>query len=170
MSMRSTHDPDTQLFMAVDECTYGSYAVTFTVHRDRMAEATSLIPLLNIVMEAKFGASIWEWFTDTAKDASQGYVYDAILGRLKNMDKEADAKKTTTLSLNSPRASISPPQNPPTKATPLILISLSCLRMKIQRINMVIPVVLSHSNQPANPSGPLTLPAATKKTTTIPTI
>jgi hypothetical protein len=90
MSMRSTHDPDTQLFMAVDERTYGSYAVAFTVHRDRMAEATSLIPLLNIVMEAKFGASIWEWFTDTAKDASQGYVYDAILGRLKNMDEEAD--------------------------------------------------------------------------------
>jgi hypothetical protein len=59
MSMRSTHDPKTQLFMAVDKRTYGSYAVAFTVHRDRMAEATSLIPLLNIVMEAKFGASIW---------------------------------------------------------------------------------------------------------------
>jgi hypothetical protein len=53
-----------------------------------MAKATSLIPLLNIVMEAKFGARIWEWFTDIAKDASQGYVYDATTGRLKNMDEE----------------------------------------------------------------------------------
>jgi hypothetical protein len=88
MSMRSATDPGTQLFMAVDERTYGSYAVAFTVHKDRMAEATLLIPLLNIVMEAKFGAGIWEWFTDTAKDASQGYVYDAIAGRLKNMDEE----------------------------------------------------------------------------------
>jgi hypothetical protein len=90
MSMRSAHEPDTQLFMAVDERSYGSYAVAFTVHKDRMAEAASLIPLLNIVMEAKFGASIWEWFTDTAKDASQGYVYDAILGRIRNMDEDDD--------------------------------------------------------------------------------
>jgi hypothetical protein len=90
MSMRSANDPDTQLFMAVDERTYGSYAVAFTVHKDRMAEATSLIPLLNIVMEAKFGARIWEWFTDTAKDASQGFVYDAETGRIKNTDEDED--------------------------------------------------------------------------------
>jgi hypothetical protein len=88
MSMRSANDPDTQLFMAVDERTYGSYAVAFTVHKDRMAEATSLIPLLNIVMEAKFGPRIWEWFTDTAKDASQGYVYDSETGRIRNLDEE----------------------------------------------------------------------------------
>jgi hypothetical protein len=90
MSMRSANEPDMQLFMAVDERTFGSYAVAFTVHKDRMAEATALIPLLNIVMEAKFGPRIWEWFTDTAKDASQGYVYDQETGRLKNMDEEDD--------------------------------------------------------------------------------
>jgi hypothetical protein len=88
MSMRSTYEPETQLFMAVDERTYGSYAVAFTVHKDRMAEATSLIPILNIVMEAKFGVRIWEWFTDTAKDASQGYVYDPKTGRIRNKDEE----------------------------------------------------------------------------------
>jgi hypothetical protein len=76
MSMRSANDPATQLFMAVDKRMWGTYAVMFTVHKDRKAEANSLIPLLNLVMEATFGARIWEWFTDTAKDASQGYMYD----------------------------------------------------------------------------------------------
>jgi hypothetical protein len=90
MSMRSANDRDTQLFMAVDERTYGSYAVSLTVHKDRLAEATSLAPLLNIILEAKFGHRIWEWFCDTAKDASQGYVYDAATGRIKNMDEEDD--------------------------------------------------------------------------------
>jgi len=90
MSMRSAHDPYTQLFMAVNKRTYGSYAVAFTVQKDCMVEATSLIPLLNIVMEAKFGARIWEWFTNMAKDASQGYEYNAETGRLKNMDEEYD--------------------------------------------------------------------------------
>lgn len=90
MSMRSANDHDTQLFMAVDERTYGSYAVAFTVHKDRMAEATSLIPLLNVVMEAKCGHRIWEWLTDTAKDASQGCVYDAETGRLKNNNEDDD--------------------------------------------------------------------------------
>jgi hypothetical protein len=73
MSTRSaTNDPDTQLFISVDKIMWGTYAATFTVHKDRKAEANSLIPLLNVVMEAKFGAQIWEWFTDTTKDASQG--------------------------------------------------------------------------------------------------
>jgi hypothetical protein len=88
MSMHSTNDPDKQLFMAVNERTYGSHTVVYTVHKDCMAEATSLIPSLNIVLETKFGARIWEWFTNTAKDASQGYVYNATTGRLKNMDEE----------------------------------------------------------------------------------
>jgi hypothetical protein len=86
MSMRSANNPETQLFMAVDERMWGKYAVTFTVHKDRKAEANSLIPLLNVVMEAKFGQRIWEWFTDTAKDASQGYMYDTETGRLKHTD------------------------------------------------------------------------------------
>jgi hypothetical protein len=88
MSMRSANDPETQLFMVVDERMWSTYAVTFTVHKDRKAEANSLIPLLNVVMEAKFGARIWEWFTDTAKDASQGYMYDNENGRLKHTDED----------------------------------------------------------------------------------
>jgi hypothetical protein len=90
MSMRSANDPDTQLFMAIDERMWGTYAVTFTVHKDRKAEANLLIPLLNVVMEATFGAHIWEWFTDTAKDASQGYMYDTETGRLNHTDEDED--------------------------------------------------------------------------------
>jgi hypothetical protein len=44
------------------------------------------------------------------------------------------------------------------------------LDLSFPRINTVIQVALSHSNQHASPSGPLTLQAATRKTTTIPTI
>jgi hypothetical protein len=90
MSMRAPSDTEVQLFMAVDERSYGGYAVSFTVHKDRLAEATALIPQLNLIMEAKFGARIWEWFTDTAKDASQGYVYDKETGRIRNMAEEEE--------------------------------------------------------------------------------
>jgi hypothetical protein len=76
--------------MAVDERMWGTYAVTSTVHKDRKAEANSIIPLLNVVMEAKFGSQIWECFTDTAKDASQGYVYDTETGRLKHTDEDEE--------------------------------------------------------------------------------
>jgi hypothetical protein len=58
MSMRSANDPDIQLFMVVDEQPFGIYTVAFTVHKDRMAEATSLVPLLNVLLETKFGARI----------------------------------------------------------------------------------------------------------------
>lgn len=90
MSMRSTNDPDTQLFMVVDEQPFGTYAVVLTVYKDQMAEGTSLVPRLNVVLEAKFEARIWNWFTDTVKDASQGYVYDQDTGCLKNVDDDSD--------------------------------------------------------------------------------
>jgi hypothetical protein len=85
MSMRSPKNPEIQLFMAVDERSFGGYGVTFTVHADRLTEATTLIPLLSVVLEAKFGPRIWNWFTDQAKEASQGYVYDTENGCLKNI-------------------------------------------------------------------------------------
>jgi hypothetical protein len=84
MSMRSASNPETQLFMAVDERMWGTYAVSFTVHKDRFAEANSLVPLLSVVLEAKFGPRSWEWFTDSAKSDSQGYVYDTETGQLRN--------------------------------------------------------------------------------------
>jgi hypothetical protein len=41
--------------------------VLFIVHKDRYEEANSLVPLLCIILEAKFGQCVWEWFTDDAK-------------------------------------------------------------------------------------------------------
>jgi hypothetical protein len=76
MAMRSASNPNTQLFMTVDERMWGTYAVSFTVHKDHYGEASALVPLLCVVLEAQFGPRAWEWFTGTAaKEASQGFVF-----------------------------------------------------------------------------------------------
>ena len=68
ISIKSFNYPELGLFIAIDEeMTAGAYSVIFTVHLDRFNEANSLVPLLCILLEAKFGKSIWDWFTDDAK-------------------------------------------------------------------------------------------------------
>lgn len=50
--------------------------VVFTVHKDRHDEATALVPLLYIILEARFGPCIWDWFTDDAKRVLTKYKWD----------------------------------------------------------------------------------------------
>jgi hypothetical protein len=75
------------LFIAIDEKLIdGSYVVVFTVHTDRYAEASSLIPLLCIVMEAKYGPQIWDWFTDDAKPITAKYKWDPAEDKVMPLD------------------------------------------------------------------------------------
>jgi hypothetical protein len=93
MAMRSSRDHKKQLFMAVDERRGGIYSIVFTVHQDGYPEANSIIPVLWVILRAEFGPKAWEWFTDMAKQTSQGYNYDPKTGQLKNTeDDEADDK------------------------------------------------------------------------------
>jgi hypothetical protein len=78
MSMRSIANPDFGLFISIDDkLTDHDYQVTFTVHLDRFNEAASLVPLLCILLQAKFGMSIDSlgWFTDDAKRVVTKYKW-----------------------------------------------------------------------------------------------
>jgi hypothetical protein len=59
MAIKSTTDPDMGLFIAIDEVFQnGGYDVIFTAHKDRFEEANSLVPMLYILLEAKYGPRI----------------------------------------------------------------------------------------------------------------
>jgi hypothetical protein len=77
MSIKSFADPEMGLFISIDEkAQEGGYVVVFTVHKTRHKEANALVPLLCILLEARFGPCIWEWFTDDAKRVLPKYKWD----------------------------------------------------------------------------------------------
>jgi hypothetical protein len=79
MSIRSVDYPEYTLFTSVDDhLSESEYEVIFTAHNDRFNEANSLVPLLCILLEAKFGIPIKElgWFTDDAKRVVTKYKWD----------------------------------------------------------------------------------------------
>ena len=78
MSMRSIDNPDLGLFISIDDdLSEKGYEVIFSVHLDRFNEASSLIPLLCILLQAKFGMGIDRlgWFTDDAKKVLTKYKW-----------------------------------------------------------------------------------------------
>jgi hypothetical protein len=78
MSIKSFADPEMGLFISIDETADG--LVKFTVHKTRYEEANALVPLLCIILEARFGPCIWEWFTDDAKRVLTKYKWDSESG------------------------------------------------------------------------------------------
>ena len=79
MSIRSVDNPELGLFISIDdELSERGYEVTFTVHNDRFTEANSLVPLLCILLEARFSIPIHElgWFTDDAKRVVTKYMWN----------------------------------------------------------------------------------------------
>jgi hypothetical protein len=78
MAMKSCRSPETGLFIYIDEEIIDqSYNVTFTSHVDRESVAKCLVPLLCLVLEAKFGYRILGWFTNDAKKASSQWRWDS---------------------------------------------------------------------------------------------
>jgi hypothetical protein len=83
MSMKSFNDPNMGLFISINKhILAASYMVTFMAHRDRAVEAASLVPLLCLVLEHRFGPLIWEWFTDDAKKAKLDWKWVAEVSRI----------------------------------------------------------------------------------------
>jgi hypothetical protein len=77
MSIKYFADPEMGLFISIDEKAQdGGYVVVFMVHKTRHKEANALVPLLCILLEARFGPCIWEWFTDDAKWVLTKYKWD----------------------------------------------------------------------------------------------
>lgn len=91
MSIKSLDYPELGLFISIDEhMDEGAYLVTFTAHRERFDEANSLVPLLCILLEEKFGTSVWEWFTDDAKRVVTKYKWCKDAARVVLIDPEEE--------------------------------------------------------------------------------
>jgi hypothetical protein len=66
--------------------------VIFTIHKDWHNEANALVPLLCIILQAKYGLLIWEWFTNKAKEILTKYKWDSEQEKVVLMiDPEEDA-------------------------------------------------------------------------------
>jgi hypothetical protein len=79
MSVHSVDCPEHALFTSADDhLSESEHEVTFTAHNDRFNEANSLVPLLCVLLEAKFGIPIDElgWFTDDAKRVVTKHKWD----------------------------------------------------------------------------------------------
>jgi hypothetical protein len=87
MGMRSFQSPDKNLFINVDE-QHNSHIVNFVFHQDRTEEAMMVIPALPIVLQAKFGARVWDWFNEEAKIQAEDYFWDTKKG-LQSKEDEA---------------------------------------------------------------------------------
>jgi hypothetical protein len=89
MGLRSSSQPERNLFVAVDQMTnYSSVVMAF--HEDLEQEATTVIPALPIILEAKLGPSAWTWFNEEAKEYSAGYRWDKTVGLVSIEDERTD--------------------------------------------------------------------------------
>jgi hypothetical protein len=79
MGLRSNADPEKNMFINVDEHMF-TPTVTFLFHDDRTQEAMTAIPALPVILEAKLGPRIWNWFSEEAKALSAGYYWDEETG------------------------------------------------------------------------------------------
>jgi hypothetical protein len=86
MAMRSFKTPEMGLFISIDEdIIHHRYMVIFTSHVNQGSEAKSLVPLLCLVLKAKFGNHIWGWFTNGTKKVSSQSRWDAELSSLSSL-------------------------------------------------------------------------------------
>ena len=83
MAMKAS-DGSTNLFDSVDTRRNG--AVAFLIHEDLHREATSIIPFLPLIMEAKFGPRSWGWFKDDVKLELSGMFWDKDAGKVRSSE------------------------------------------------------------------------------------
>lgn len=92
MGIRSNSDPEKNLFLNVDEHMYTS-TVTFLFHEDFTQEAMTAIPALPVILEAKLGSRIWQWFSEEAKQHAEGYYWSEEKG----LQSQEDERLSTIL-------------------------------------------------------------------------
>ena len=92
MGIRSNTDPEKNLFLNVDEHMYTS-TVTFLFHEDFTQEAMTAIPALPVILEAKLGPRIWQWFSEEAKQHAEGYYWNEETG----LQSQEDERLSTIL-------------------------------------------------------------------------
>jgi len=103
MCLRLGENHDKPLFLSVTERLWGAagYQVVFTVKRDRMNEANLLIPLLSVLIEAKFGEPSKQWFTEEARITAEGFYWDEEDQQMKQNNDATTAMDDDDFSLDS---------------------------------------------------------------------
>ena len=79
MSIRSTTEPEYNLFTAVDDMSY-SNKVVFAFRKSFEAEAAAAIPGLPLILQGYYGLKVWTWFTEEAKAETEAYEWDPNQG------------------------------------------------------------------------------------------
>jgi hypothetical protein len=94
MGLRIGEDKAIPIFLSVAERLWGAGSnVVFSVKNDRLNEANTIIPLLCVVIEAKFGPGSHQWFTEDARLTSEGFYWDEqaqLLKQTADMSAAAD--------------------------------------------------------------------------------
>ena len=75
MGLKSIEQPDRNLFRAVDQNSREG-RVYFLVNEKMELEATSIVTVLPLIFQEKYGPRIWTWFFKSAADAVVGYTWN----------------------------------------------------------------------------------------------
>jgi hypothetical protein len=86
MGIRTSTDQDKAVFISVEDA--GGTSAVFTFHKNNADEARQLVTSLPIVLEMKYGARIWTWFTEDAKAETSGWFYDEELQKIVSPDEQ----------------------------------------------------------------------------------
>ncbi len=90
MQMRSKAFPSRNLFLAVDT-SWNTKFVSFLFKKDLAGEVNSMLPALPLVLQAKLGSDVWNWFNDDARKNTDGYWWDPKRGVRAQGDDELDS-------------------------------------------------------------------------------
>ena len=85
MSIRSTTEPDYNLFTAVDDMSY-SNCVVFAFRKSFEAEAAAAIPGLPLILEGYYGHKVWTWFSEEAKQETEAFEWDPQQGLIEKQE------------------------------------------------------------------------------------
>jgi hypothetical protein len=90
MQMRSKAFPSRNLFLAVDT-SWNTKFVSFLFKKDLAGEVNAMLPALPLVLQAKLGSEVWNWFNDDAQKNTAGYWWDPKRGVRAQGDDELDS-------------------------------------------------------------------------------
>ncbi len=90
MQMRSKAFPARNLFLAVDT-SWNTKFVSFLFKKDLAGEVNEMLPALPLVLQAKLGSEVWNWFNDEAQKNTAGYWWDPKRGVRAQGDDELDS-------------------------------------------------------------------------------
>lgn len=98
MLIRHPDDATKTLFIAVSD---SAYTTTFLFRTNERVSlmARNLVPVISVVMEAKYGPAAWNWFTEDAKIRVHEFFWDDIDRVVRSNDEQAYGTSKADLDL-----------------------------------------------------------------------